>query len=152
MTCKTCSKTNPHLFQFVWYYSLYLLACYVCMIVTPMGAIGLMVYGMSRGWFDEIAGASPDTIDGIETISYGTFQEMLLSEHDKPEEECCCCSEVYDEKAVIKRTPCGHVFHEQCLAKWLKVSTTCPLCRNDLEEAVKADKKKKKTSTAASPV
>lgn len=28
--------------------------------------------------------------------------------------------------------PCGHLFGKSCLAHWLKVATTCPLCRFDI--------------------
>lgn len=142
---KTCAKTNPLLFGFVWHYLLYLLTIYLLMIVVPTVVLGLMIWGMSRGWFDESGVGSRDpreTLNGIETISYATFREMVENEQDKPDEECPCCWEQFDTNALIKRTPCGHVFHEECLAKWLKVSTTCPICRNDLEEAVNADKAK----------
>ena len=26
-------------------------------------------------------------------------------------------------------TPCSHTFHRQCLADWLAINPTCPLCR-----------------------
>jgi hypothetical protein len=29
---------------------------------------------------------------------------------------------------------CGHVFHHDCLAMWLPKSTSCPYCRQDLEQ------------------
>ncbi|KAJ1983150.1 E3 ubiquitin-protein ligase Praja-2 [Dimargaris verticillata] len=29
----------------------------------------------------------------------------------------------------VRQMPCGHMFHEDCLFSWLKVSNTCPTCR-----------------------
>lgn len=29
-------------------------------------------------------------------------------------------------------TPCSHTFHRQCLADWLAINPTCPLCRTSL--------------------
>ena len=28
--------------------------------------------------------------------------------------------------------PCGHMFHDNCVTKWLKIHNTCPLCRFEL--------------------
>ena len=39
-------------------------------------------------------------------------------------------------KALLKiiKTPCGHIFHEKCLDKWLRTKTQCPYCRESIRE------------------
>ncbi len=29
----------------------------------------------------------------------------------------------------VMRTPCGHVFHPECLRAWMDVRLECPACR-----------------------
>ncbi|XP_073846291.1 uncharacterized protein [Musca autumnalis] len=43
---------------------------------------------------------------------------------------CGICSEFYTASDLIYVTRCGHVFHQQCLFHWLRVSHTCPQCRD----------------------
>jgi endogenous inhibitor of DNA gyrase (YacG/DUF329 family) len=44
--------------------------------------------------------------------------------------ECAVCLTEFGEREAGRLLPwCGHAFHEQCIATWLRVSTTCPLCR-----------------------
>uniref|UniRef100_A0A5B7BZ03 RING-type E3 ubiquitin transferase n=1 Tax=Davidia involucrata TaxID=16924 RepID=A0A5B7BZ03_DAVIN len=31
-----------------------------------------------------------------------------------------------------KQVPCGHVYHATCIAKWLSLHSSCPLCRWDV--------------------
>lgn len=38
-----------------------------------------------------------------------------------------CTHSVATGKVVI--TKCSHLFHEQCILKWLKKSSICPICR-----------------------
>ncbi|KFM71411.1 TRAF-interacting protein, partial [Stegodyphus mimosarum] len=42
---------------------------------------------------------------------------------------CPICADLFDEDSSMVAPPCGHVFHENCLLKWLNESRTCPDCR-----------------------
>jgi hypothetical protein len=134
---KTCDTTNPELYKFVQQYLIVLTIVWVSFIVMPVFFVAIVIYGMMHGWFDEINGASPDTIKQVETVKYDPdlFNKEGESEAGLAPAECCVCTEVFDSQREIKRTKCQHYFHEECLGKWLRVSTTCPLCRNDIERA-----------------
>merc|ERR1719264_22157 len=77
--------------------------------------------------------AKPGLVHDFETVRY---REGIGTELGG-EQECCICTDKLFGTAVVKRTPCGHMFHEECLGTWLgQYARICPLCRADLEEAV----------------
>nr|XP_043633634.1 RING-H2 finger protein ATL70-like [Erigeron canadensis] len=44
---------------------------------------------------------------------------------------CSICLADYKPMEVLKLLPeCGHLFHVKCIDTWLKVQSTCPVCRN----------------------
>ncbi|TYJ41731.1 hypothetical protein E1A91_A03G041200v1 [Gossypium mustelinum] len=51
--------------------------------------------------------------------------------HTKGEEtECCICLGVFEDEEMVKVLPqCNHVYHSQCVDKWLGSQSSCPLCR-----------------------
>ncbi len=48
--------------------------------------------------------------------------------------ECVICMNPLDVQRLPARmvTPCGHVFHNKCLHKWMDVKMECPTCRQPL--------------------
>ncbi|KAJ0087160.1 hypothetical protein Patl1_07904 [Pistacia atlantica] len=69
----------------------------------------------------------PATEEAIQKLEKVTFQDCLESTS-----ECTvCCEEFHQNDHVnqIVRMPCAHVYHQQCIQKWLKLSHLCPLCR-----------------------
>jgi hypothetical protein len=46
------------------------------------------------------------------------------------EEECSICYEENVKECVVLR--CKHVYHKECIDKWLVNNTTCPQCRYEL--------------------
>lgn len=42
--------------------------------------------------------------------------------------ECCICCET--GMLEMRCLECNHYYHTKCIQKWLKVSRSCPLCRN----------------------
>lgn len=43
--------------------------------------------------------------------------------------ECAVCKEEFTTEDLLKRMPCAHQFHPDCLIPWLKMHNTCPVCR-----------------------
>ena len=44
---------------------------------------------------------------------------------------CSICKERYEGSEEIKILPCMHQFHCECVDNWLRLKTTCPVCKMD---------------------
>ncbi|XP_027769347.1 E3 ubiquitin-protein ligase RING1-like [Solanum pennellii] len=49
-------------------------------------------------------------------------------------DDCVICFEELGKEGEVMCTPCSHVFHEDCIAKWLEKGNSCPICRHDLSD------------------
>ena len=52
------------------------------------------------------------------------------------EDKCPICLVKYKGIDIIKEFPCKHIFHKNCIFKWLKTSNICPLCKYDITNDV----------------
>ncbi len=68
----------------------------------------------------------------IERVSH------LVSEHEHSAGDCHIC---LDEIKTPRKLLCKHVFCDACISQWLGKNKKCPVCRLDLEEALKEDEK-----------
>lgn len=49
---------------------------------------------------------------------------------------CVICTEVFVINSQITACNCGHIFHEECIFRWLKSSQkNCPQCRAKVTES-----------------
>lgn len=48
--------------------------------------------------------------------------------------ECSICYEEITNNA--SKLDCGHIYHKECIDKWLQVNSTCPYCRHSLSSIV----------------
>jgi Ring finger domain len=46
--------------------------------------------------------------------------------------ECAVCKELVLVGESLKRLPCSHDYHANCILPWLGIRNTCPLCRFEL--------------------
>jgi hypothetical protein len=80
-------------------------------------------------------GAPRDTVDKFATQRYDPA--VFGDEEGKAfPADCAICLCSYEADDEIKVTPCGHAFHKDCIAHWLKTAHTCALCRADLPNLV----------------
>ena len=42
---------------------------------------------------------------------------------------CCICMDDLCQDQLALALPCGHVYHSDCIHKWLKCKAWCPQCR-----------------------
>ncbi len=52
------------------------------------------------------------------------------------EDKCPICLVKYKSSDIIKEFSCKHIFHKNCIFKWLKTSNLCPLCKYDITDDV----------------
>ncbi|RWS18027.1 E3 ubiquitin-protein ligase RNF115-like isoform X1 [Dinothrombium tinctorium] len=43
--------------------------------------------------------------------------------------QCTVCMEDYKLAEDVKKLPCTHVYHHECIVPWLEMHGTCPICR-----------------------
>jgi hypothetical protein len=54
---------------------------------------------------------------------------------DQSLDECTVCMGAPEAGDACVKLPCGHVFHDECLAPWMRAHDTCPTCRRSLPAA-----------------
>ncbi len=52
----------------------------------------------------------------------------------KEPEVCSICIDEFAEGIEVKRLPCGHIFHINCIHDWITRNPTCPNCKGELRE------------------
>lgn len=125
---RTCRDTSPQLFLS----SILFAACSIVLgVIVGVNALGLytiMSFMLRHGMLSTKDAAPSGTLERLEVVDYDGASAVFQQTPD-----CSICLAPFDGEAEIRRTPhCGHVFHGHCLGNWLKVRSTCPLCRHDM--------------------
>jgi hypothetical protein len=120
---------------------------------------GAEMFGGARGGgvFDEIDRAfetmrAPtriiDMLNALQNVNWGgsnapsgTTEEQRASIPERPyrrakgEKEnatCSVCLSRVEDGESVKTLRCKHVYHPQCIDRWLERSTMCPVCKRDV--------------------
>ena len=61
-----------------------------------------------------------------------SFPEITIKDANKLEEEnkkCMICLENYNSNEKVTALPCIHLFHTNCIKKWMEKKRECPICK-----------------------
>ncbi|KAK7351117.1 hypothetical protein VNO77_10322 [Canavalia gladiata] len=73
--------------------------------------------------FPEEVQMVPASNTAIESLTKVKLESSAMKER------CSICLTEFDKDMEVSLMPCKHVYHQECLIKWLKTSHMCPLCR-----------------------
>ncbi|KAI4366726.1 hypothetical protein MLD38_022567 [Melastoma candidum] len=72
--------------------------------------------------------AAKDVVEGLPVME---VREGMFKGSDG-DGACAVCKNNVQVGERVKRLPCLHYFHEECIVPWLEIRNTCPLCRHEL--------------------
>ncbi|XP_074578983.1 uncharacterized protein LOC141835427 [Curcuma longa] len=63
-----------------------------------------------------------------------SLPSVLLTEEEvaKADAVCAVCKDGILVDESVKRLPCSHLYHNECILPWLAIRNSCPLCRFEL--------------------
>ncbi|CAF0816170.1 unnamed protein product [Brachionus calyciflorus] len=73
-------------------------------------------------------GAAPASDTQIQNIPLISIDQKLVDDSS----QCAVCMDDFALNEQAKKLPCKHLFHDSCIAQWLKLHATCPVCRNNI--------------------
>ena len=82
-------------------------------------------------------GNPPASKSAIDKLKHFKMEKKYCKKSDKDPNklefpECSICLMEVTEGQDTILLPCGHMFHDGCVTKWLGIHNTCPLCRFEL--------------------
>ncbi len=102
---------------------------------------GMMSYVHSDINIDEIIGLIINNIVLDEQqnviLTEDEFDKLTCNKYKQNDKytNCDICLEDYKDDEVTKITPCEHVYHIECLKRWVcEKSANCPSCRYDIKK------------------
>lgn len=78
-------------------------------------------------------GMSRDNLRNLEEMEFKKNPDVNPGE----EEKCAICITEFEEKEKVKKLPCKHLFHVSCVDTWLVQNSHCPICKTDINEAIR---------------
>lgn len=131
----SCHETAPNMFMATYLFAAFNVFFTIFTVVSTYGLQHMLASLLRRGLL-------PSSMVSDRAAPEGTIELQQTVVFD-PQEfgdalQCPVCMEDFNKEHKIKKTVCGHYFHESCLVHWLKVNRNCPLCRRDLATSLES--------------
>ena len=126
---KTCQVTNPSLFYSTEFFIYGQMLFFVLTsLFFGVGFTALITFLSTLR--DRM---SPGCEAAVHKLPKVPPDSPELMDEGGGELDCPICTEpLLQENDQVVRTPCSHLFHESCLARWCKNHLDCPMCRAEV--------------------
>lgn len=106
--------------------------CYLAMFLIVAGYFVRYLYRLLSDTL--LANDQPFGPEQIETLMQQRKEYRLVEEErENVGTMCPICYEEFEGRSIcINLIYCGHIFHDDCLEKWIESKVTCPVCRSNL--------------------
>lgn len=90
-------------------------------------------YEILFGQFDDYVSAIRGTPPAAKLV-VDNLPSVVLSEEDAKDNVvvCAVCKDEFNKNERMKKLPCMHFYHGECILPWLEIRNTCPVCRFEL--------------------
>jgi hypothetical protein len=121
---------------------------YTCVALTGTAIIAVLVIfcrARVRRRAPVAAAGNPATESQRVGVDIAKLPELAYTESARriggvDGEQCSVCLGTVQPGEKVRRLPlCKHLYHVECIDKWLSSHTTCPLCRTDVEPPAEHD-------------
>lgn len=132
-TAETCQSTNPGLFyptrDFIVVQGAFVVLGWLFFLVSFMGIWHVLRILNSLKLLP--GEGCKQAVQALPQIPHSS--QELIDLEDGHVLDCPICRDPLtgQDKAAVK-TPCGHYFHQECLATWCTSHLDCPLCRQQV--------------------
>ena len=77
-------------------------------------------------------GLKPEVIEQHTTKSAYLAEDVAEKEEDR--EKCTICLASFEADSQVRRLRCKHLFHIDCVDRWLEGNKQCPMCRVQVDD------------------
>lgn len=119
-------------------FSLWIFEAAFWLLVLMLAIIVLLQIANTLSDSDLDAGASSPTLPSakiieLPTLQFSNYQEKMQINQSCVENECSICLEAFESQDNINTLHnCQHIYHPECIKKWLIEHKNCPYCRTDV--------------------
>jgi hypothetical protein len=72
-------------------------------------------------------GMEQSEVDNLPKVKFQKAPIVAIGE----EEKCAICMMDFEDQIEIRKLPCKHFYHPQCIDIWLVNNSSCPVCKQD---------------------
>jgi hypothetical protein len=86
----------------------------------------------NRRMEDVVVALNKDDLDKLRVAIYTDFEGRDENDRDM----CSICFDKFIDSDMCRELKCKHLYHQNCIDKWLDEHITCPVCREECGKGV----------------